>query len=171
MFGRIVLSGDLEVDHKTVERWVQILENLYLCFRVPPFGGPRIRAVKKERKLYLWDWSMVEEPGPRFENLVASQLLKYCHSVEDTEGWPLELRYLRDTDRREVDFVVLRKRKPIFAVECKTGERTAAPALSYFAERTGIPRFFQVHLGDAHHEHGKITVLPFARLCEELALP
>lgn len=165
------LSGDLDVDHKTTERWLQILENMYVCFRVPPFGAPLIRAVKKERKLYLWDWSMVEEPGPRFENLVACQLLKYCHFVEDTEGWPMELRYIRDTDRREVDFVVMRKRRPIFAVECKAGERTASPALAYFAERTGIPRFFQVHLGDAHHAHGRITVIPFVRLCEELQLP
>jgi predicted AAA+ superfamily ATPase len=97
------LSGDLQVDHKTAERWLQILENMYVCFRIAPFGAPKIRAVKKGRKLYLWDWSSVEEPGPRFENLVASQLLKYCHFVEDTEGWPMELRYRRDSDRREVD--------------------------------------------------------------------
>jgi predicted AAA+ superfamily ATPase len=165
------LSGDLEVDHKTVERWLQILENLYLCFRVSPFGAPRVRAVKKERKLYLWDWSAVEDPGPRFENLVASQLLKYCHWIEDTEGFPMELRYLRDTDKREVDFVVVRKGKPEFAVECKASDRSPSPALSYFAERTGIPRFFQVHLGNAHHQSGRVTVLPFARLCEELRLP
>ncbi|MGH7818759.1 MAG: ATP-binding protein, partial [Candidatus Binatia bacterium] len=80
------LREDLQVDHKTVERWLQILENLYVCFRISPFGAPAIRAVKKERKLYLWDWSAVEELGPRFENLVASQLLKYCHWIEDTEG-------------------------------------------------------------------------------------
>ena len=165
------LAGDLQIDHKTVERWLQILENMYVCFRIPPFGAPRIRAVKKERKLYLWDWSVVEDPGPKFENLVAAQLLKYCHSVEDTEGQPMELRYLRDTDRREVDFVVMRKRKPLFAVECKASDRSVDPSLFYFAERTGIPRFFQVHLGQAHFERGAVTVLPFARMCDELGLP
>jgi predicted AAA+ superfamily ATPase len=165
------LGGDLEVDHKTIERWLQILENMYVCFRVSPFGAPRVRAVKKERKLYLWDWSMVEDPGPRFENLVAAQLLKYCHWLEDTEGLPMELRYLRDTDKREVDFVVVRKGKPLFAVECKAGERAVDPAVWYFAERTGIPRFFQVHLGQAHHQRGRVTVLPFALMCSELNLP
>jgi uncharacterized protein len=43
----------------------------------------------------------------------------------------MELRYLRDTDKREVDFVVLRDRRPLFAVECKSGEkapRTLEPA-------------------------------------------
>ena len=154
------LREDLEVDHKTVERWLTILENLYFCFRIAPFGAPKIRAVKKEQKLYLWDWSMTPEGGPRFENLVASQLLKYCHFVEDTEGYAMELRFLRDTDRREVDFVVLRDRKPQFAVECKTGERGVSPAVRYFSERTSIPHFYQVHLGDRHFESGKVTVLP-----------
>ena len=165
------LREDLEVDHKTAERWLQILENLYVCFRISPYGSPRIRAVKKERKLYLWDWSSVEESGPRFENLVASQLLKYCHFVEDTEGHSMELRYLRDTDRREVDFVVLKDRKPLFAVECKTGEKAVSPALRYFSERTPIPRFYQAHLGERHFSTGRITVLPFVRLCRELELP
>ena len=165
------LREDLEVDHKTVERWLTMLENLYVCFRVAPFGAPKIRAVKKERKLYLWDWSMTPEGGPRFENLVASHLLKYCHFVEDTEGHVMELRFLRDTDKREVDFVVLKNRKPLFAVECKSGERGVSPAVAYFAERSAIPRFYQVHLGDRHFESGRATVLPFRTLCRELALP
>jgi predicted AAA+ superfamily ATPase len=165
------LREDLQVDHKTVERWLHILENLYLCFRVPPYGPPRIRAVKKERKLYLWDWSEVGESGPRFENMVACQLLKYCHCVEDTEGHAMELRYLRDTDRREVDFVVLKNRKPLFAVECKSGEAGVGPALRYFAERTPVPRFYQTHLGARHYSSGKVMVVPFGSLCEELGLP
>jgi predicted AAA+ superfamily ATPase len=165
------LREDLEVDHKTVERWLTTLENLYLCFRISPFGPPKVRAVKKARKLYLWDWSMAPEGEPRFENLVASQLLKYCHFVEDTEGHAMELRFLRDTDQREVDFIVLRDRKPLFGVECKTGERAVSPAIRYFAERTSIPRYFQVHLGDRHYETGPATVLPFRTFCRDLGLP
>jgi hypothetical protein len=165
------LREDLEVDHKTAERWITILENLYLCFRIAPYGPPKVRAVKKERKLYLWDWSMTPEGGPRFENLVASQLLKYCHWIEDTEGHAMELRFLRDTDKRELDFVVLRDRKPLFAVECKSGERDASPAIRYFAERTPIPHFYQVHLGDRHYESGAATVLPFRTFCRELGMP
>lgn len=165
------LREDLEVDHKTVERWLTILENLYLCFRVSPFGPAKVRAVKKERKLYLWDWSMTPEGGPRFENLVASQLLKYCHFLEDTEGHAMELRFLRDTDKRELDFVVLQNRKPLFAVECKSGERALSPAVRYFAERTSIPRFFQVHLGDRHFETGRAAVLPFRTFCRQLSMP
>lgn len=165
------LREDLQIDHKTAERWLSILENMYVCFRLSPFGPPRVRAVKKERKLYLWDWSSVEESGARFENLVASQLLKYCHWVEDTEGYSMELRFLRDTDKREVDFVVLKDKKPFFAVECKSGEKSIGAVVHYFAERTPIPRFYQTHLGERSFETGKIAVLPFVQLCEELKLP
>jgi uncharacterized protein len=165
------LREDLEVDHKTVERWLTILENLYYCFRIAPFGAPRIRAVKKTQKLYLWDWSAAPDGGPRFENLVASQLLKYCHFLEDTEGYAMELRFLRDTDKREVDFVVLKDRRPQFAVECKSGDRSVSPAIHYFAERSKIPRFYQVHLGERHFETGPATVIPFRAFCRELGMP
>jgi hypothetical protein len=70
-----------------------------------------------------------------------------------------------------VDFVILKNRKPLFAVECKSGERSLSPAIRYFAERTSIPRFFQVHLGERHYETGVATVLPFRSFCRELDLP
>jgi len=138
---------------------------------VAPFGAPRIRAVKKERKLYLWDWSAITDEGARFENLVASQLLKYCHFIEDTQGHAMELRFLRDTDKREVDFVVLQARRPLFAVECKSGQAAISPAVRYFAERAPIPKFYQVHRGEKHFASGKVTVVPFARFCADLELP
>jgi uncharacterized protein len=64
------------------------------------------------KKLYFWNWSRSSEAGLRFENLVASQLLRYCHRLDDTEGHEMELRFIRDTDKREVDFVVLREANP-----------------------------------------------------------
>ncbi|MGH7897944.1 MAG: ATP-binding protein [Candidatus Binatia bacterium] len=165
------LREDLEVAHDTAERWLTILENLYVCFRIAPLGSPRIRAVKKERKLYLWDWSTIEDVGARFENLLASHLLKLCHFLEDTEGHRMELRYLRDTDGREVDFVVLRDRRPWFAVEAKTGERGLSPAVRYFKARTAIPRWFQVHRGTKDVLLDGVRLLPFHKLCEEAAIP
>ena len=163
----------LQASHESVERWITAFERLYLCYRLTPFGSAPIRAVRKERKLYFWDWSRVDEPGARFENMVAGHLLKYCHLVEDTEGHAMELRFLRDTDGREIDFVVLRDGRPEFAVECKTGERRPSPACRYMRERSSIPRWYQVHLGaaDFGDEHSATRVLPFATLCRELALP
>ena len=161
----------LDVSHESVERWINVFERMYYCFRVSPYGPPRVRAVKKEQKLYLWDWSIVPEEGPRFENFIGSHLLKYCHFTEDTEGYDMELRFLRDTDKREVDFVVLKQKKPLFAVECKSGEKSVNPSLYYFMERTSIPRFYQVHQGKRDYEKGGVRVLPVHTFCKELHLP
>lgn len=165
------LREDLEVAHDTAERWLGILENLYVCFRISPLSAPRIRAVKKERKLYLWDWSAVPDPGARLENMVASHLLKLCHFREDTEGHRMELRFLRDTDAREVDFVVLEDRKPFFAVEVKTGQHSVSPTVRYFKQRTSIPRWYQVHLGEKDVVVDGVRILPLATLCREVAIP
>ena len=165
------LKETLQVAHETVDRWINIFERMYYCFRIPPYGPRRVRAVKKEQKLYLWDWSLVPEPGPRFENFMAAQLLKYCHFLEDTEGYRMDLRFLRDTDKREIDFVVIRENKPVFAVECKTGDRDVSPALHYFKDRTPIPDFFQVHTGNKDYEKNGIRVLPVQAFCKEHELP
>ncbi len=165
------LSEDLQVSQPTIDRWVKILALLYYVFTISPYGAPRIRAVKKLQKLYLWDWSLIGDPSFRFENLVASHLLKYCHFIEDTEGHAMELRYLRDTDGREIDFVVLKDKKPIFAVECKTGERQISPHIEYFRHRTKIPYFYQVHMQSK--DYGTPTsgrVLPFTSFCREVGL-
>lgn len=161
----------LQVAHETVERWINIFERMYYCFRIPPYGPRRVRAVKKEQKLYLWDWSTVADPGPRFENFIAAQLLKYCHFIEDTQGFRMDLRFLRDTDKREIDFVVLKDNQPLFAVECKTGEKDINPALFYFTERTRIPEFYQVHKGEKDFEKKGVRVLPAHTFCKKLQLP
>ncbi len=163
------LAGDLEVHHATVKNWVNILDNVYYSYRIAPYGAPKIRAVKKEQKLYLWDWSTIEEKGLRFENMVASHLLKYCHFLEDSEGERMELRFLRDTDKREIDFVVLKNKKPLFAVECKTGERNLSQHIGYFKERTSIPKFYQIHLGTRHVQvDDRSTIMPFWRFCKDI---
>jgi len=166
------LAQTLEVDFKTAQKWIEILEALYYAYRVPPFGSPRIRAVKKEQKLYLWDWSLLVNEGFRFENLVANHLLKYCHFVQDTEGYQMELRYIRDVDKREIDFVVIRDKRPIFAVECKTGEKEISPHIFYFLARTKIPKFYQVHLGSAHRQPSdQVELLPFTEFCKRMSIP
>jgi predicted AAA+ superfamily ATPase len=126
---------DLQVYHKTMAHWLQVLERLYAIWRIAPFGSPKIRAIKKAQKHYHWDWSVVKEPGPRFENLVGSHLLKWVHWQQDTQGLDLELRYFRDTDGREVDFVVCEGKRPVLLVECKVGDDGVDKSLRYLHER------------------------------------
>lgn len=165
------LAQDLEVDFKTIERWLTILENVYYCYRISPIGAPKIRAVKKEQKLYLWDWSEHADKGKLWENFIASHLLKFCHFKEDVEGYKMELRFLRDTDGREVDFVVTQDKKPLFAVECKAGEGPLSSNIKYFEERTKIPKFYQIHSGKAHKKISeKIEILPFSEFSSKVGL-
>ena len=129
------LREDLQVAHKTVERWLDIFERLMFIFRLEPFGPPRIKAVKKSRKHYLFDWTAIVDAGARFENLVAFHLMKECHFLEDTEGLDTELRFFRDVEGREVDFVQLQDGKPVRFVECKLGDTSISPALLYLRRK------------------------------------
>ena len=112
-----------------------MLENLYSIFRIYPFGASRIRAVKKEAKHYHMDWTLVKNPGARFENLVACHLLKWCYFLQDSEGRDTELRYFRDIDKREVDFVIVENGKPSQFIECKQADADVSPSLRYLKER------------------------------------
>ena len=136
---------DLDVSHKTVAKWLDVFERLYAIFRLAPFGAPKLRAVKKERKHYHSDWSLVDEPSLRLENLVASHLFKWVHFEEDSKGRDLELRYFRDVTGREVDFVITEKRKPILFVECKWGDAEPSPSLRYLKARYPSVHAEQIH--------------------------
>jgi len=129
------LREDLQVSHKTLVHWLEILERLYAVFRIAPFGAANIRAVKKARKHYHLDWSLVPDRALRFENLVACHLLKWIHYETDAKGRELELRYFRDVDGQEVDFVVLEERKPIQFIECKWADADIAKPLQYLKRR------------------------------------
>lgn len=129
------LREDLQVSHKTVSRWLEILERLYALFRLSPFGAPRLRAVLKAQKHYHLNWALVTQKGPQFENLVACHLLKWVHFLQDSQGRDVDLRYFRDVDGREVDFVVTEGGEPILFVECKLGDEPVHPGLSYLKAR------------------------------------
>ncbi|MBI2443894.1 MAG: ATP-binding protein [Candidatus Magasanikbacteria bacterium] len=138
------LRGDLEVAHKTIAHWIDIFERMYFHFRIYPYTNKMARMLHKEPKLYLWDWSMVNKESARLENLVASHLLKFVHFWHDTAGYRTDLRYLRDFQGREVDFLVTLNNQPWFAVEVKTNDEEISPHLRYFSERLRIPHLYQV---------------------------
>jgi predicted AAA+ superfamily ATPase len=164
------LREDLQVSHQSVDRWIGMLENLYALFRVHPFGAPRIKAVKKEAKHYMFDWTTVRDRGARFENLVACHLLKWCWLREDTEGRQVELRYFRDIDRREVDFVVVEDGVPVVFVECKSSESETSRSLKYLKGKFPAVRAEQVSL-DGTRDYATaegIRVRPAAAMLAEL---
>jgi predicted AAA+ superfamily ATPase len=141
------LREDLQVSHKTLSSWLDVLERLYAIFRLPPFGTPALRALKKAPKHYHFDWSLVPGEGARFENLVASHLLKWVQHQQDTQGLDLDLRYFRDKDGREVDFVVVDREKPVLFVESKVSEAPVDRNLRYLKTRFPDTEAWQIHAG------------------------
>ncbi len=164
------LRQSIGVAFETVDSWITILENLYFCYRIPPYSNDKLRLAKKDKKLYLWDWSLVENKGAQFENMVASLLFKFCHFLQDVNGEKMELSFIRSHDGKEIDFIVRKNKNIIFAVECKTGEREISKNISYFAKQLKIPQFYQVHLGikDFIHKETQCRILPFLKFHDVL---
>ena len=129
------LREDLQVSHGAVARWLDVLERLYVIVRVAPFGAPAIRAVRKAQKHYHYDWIQIPDRAARFENLVAMHLLKWVHHQQDVRGLDLDLRYFRDVDGREVDFVVTDRYAPVQLVEVKWSDRPVDRSLRYLHAR------------------------------------
>lgn len=100
------LRQDLEISHRAVTSWLNILESFYYHFRIYPYSSKIVRSIKKEPKIYLYDWSEVESEGARFENLIASNLLKFTNFLFERDGFRTDLYYLRNVDKKEVDFLV-----------------------------------------------------------------
>jgi predicted AAA+ superfamily ATPase len=138
------LREDLQVTHKTVAHWINILEQIYALFRLAPFGAPMIRAVKKEQKHYHLDWTLIKNEALRFENMVAVHLFKWVAFREDSLGINCELRYFRDVDRREVDFVIMENEKPISFIECKWSDGDISKPLRYLKTRFPDCDAFQI---------------------------
>ncbi len=92
----------------------------------------------------MWDWSEIPREAARFENMTASHLLKLVHWLNDREGYRAELYFLRDTSKREVDFLVAVDGKPWFAVEVKSQSEHVAPTLPYYRDRLSVPFCYQV---------------------------
>lgn len=164
------LREDLQVSHATVSNWLDIFVRLYAIFRIPPFGSTNLRAVKKEQKHYHYDWTLVDNIGVRFENMVAVHLLKWVHFLQDVEGRDLELRYFRDIDGREVDFIITEKLKPILAIECKNNDAEVSGGLKYFKNKFPACRALQISLlsiKDYLNQDG-IEVMPALKFLQTL---
>ena len=86
----------------------------------------------------------MRDEGKRAETFVA------CHLLKAVEGWTdlglgnFELRYIRDKDKREVDFVVIRDEEPWFLIEVKRSSRSLSPQLEYFQKSIRCRHAFQV---------------------------
>lgn len=138
------LARDVRVSVDTIRRWVGILRDMHLGFLVRPWFKNVTRSLRKEPKWFLRDWSGIEDDGDRAETFVA------CHLLKAVEGWTdlglgrFELGYVRDKEKREVDFVVLRDGKPWFLAEVKHRDDSIGKALAHHQRQLDAPFAFHV---------------------------
>ena len=157
------LREDLEVAHDTARRWTLMLKELYYFFEIKPWSRSVNRSLKKEGKIYLWDAGEVTGEPARFENLVASHLLKACDFWTDTGEGLFELYYLRNKEKQEIDFLIVRDRKPWLPVEVKWRDRSPSPSWKKFLPALGVPFGVQLVSEAGHWEwrqagDGKILI-------------
>jgi predicted AAA+ superfamily ATPase len=138
------LAKQVRVSENTVRGWVTTLCSFHYGFLVRPWFRNVSKALRKEPKWFLRDWSGVDDPGKRAETFCACHLLKAVEAWTDLGLGQFELRYIRDLQKREVDFVVIRDGEPWFLVEAKHGDARLSKNLAYFQQQTGAPHAFQV---------------------------
>ncbi len=139
------LAKFVRVSVDTITRWIQVLETFYYCYRLKPWSKNISRSLIKEPKVFLWDWSLVEDPGARAENFISTQLLKATQYWTDRGFGDYELYYIRTLEKKEVDFVVSKNGKAWFLVEVKlSNNQPISPQLSEFQKQTGAAHAFQV---------------------------
>ena len=146
--GKVVLSnmaGDLQISPKTAKSWLEVLERMYLVFTVLPFTKSLSRAVLKPPKVYFFDNAdVLGDEGARFENLVATSLLKRLNYLEDRDGYRYELRYIRDKEGREVDFAIIKEGDLEELIEVKYSDESISKSLLYYTSRLNPKRATQL---------------------------
>lgn len=150
------VAEDLQVSHPTVKRWLTWFSQLFYLYFVPPYSKRLGRSFKKQPKVYLYDWSEVSSEAPCFENLVASHFLKACHFWTDSGLGRFDLFYLRDKEKREVDFLIAQENKPWVLAECKISDTKPAPDLIYYAKKLKPQLALQVVKASGVHERFEI---------------
>jgi predicted AAA+ superfamily ATPase len=137
------LAAEIQASVDSVRRWIDLFARMHFGFLVRPWFANVAKALRKEPKWFLRDWSDVADPGARAETMVACHLLKAVETWTDLGFGAFELRYLRDKLKREVDFLVVRDRKPWFLVEVKLTETALSPSLAHFQKQIKAPHAFQ----------------------------
>jgi hypothetical protein len=158
------IREDLGVAYETAKAWLATLGRLYFLFELRPFAGQLARTLRREAKVYLFDFTEIDAAGDRFENVVALHLLKLVDAWNDRGHGDFALWYVRDKERREVDFLLTERRRPYLLLEAKLGDEQPTPALRYFRDRLRPRHAVQLVREGTPRRVDGVHVLPADRL-------
>ena len=136
LFNYSTLANKVRVSDQTIRRWLNVLKSFFYCFTLQPWSTNINRSLLKEPKLYLCDWSIVEEPGQRLETFVACQLKKAIDFWNDYGFGKYNLYFLRDKEKKEVDFLITENNEPWILIEVKSSaNQSISPSIFHFQEQ------------------------------------
>jgi uncharacterized protein len=141
------LREDLQVNHRTISNWLEAFKKIYLVFSIMPWARSIAKAITKESKYYFYDWTMVPEPGARFENAVAVSLVRCVNRWNELGLGEFDVRYIRNLRKQEVDFVVINGNKPCALFEAKLSDGALSDAGNSFADVLKVPYYHVVAQG------------------------
>lgn len=138
-------------------------------YLLPPFNRKVHRAVKKEKKWFFYQWTFCDDRAARFENYVDVQLYALCQLWRDAGLGVYELHYLRDQDRREVDFVITKSLQPVALIEVKLHETNWQSSLDYYAWRFQVPSFILTEKSDIRRVDANKWIVPAYRFFDAIS--
>lgn len=146
------IARDVGISSNTVKKYIRVLESLYIFFKVTPYSKNIARSLLKTPKIYFFDTALVHgDDGCRFENMTAVNLLKHIYSKRDDEGKNYSLHYLRNKEKREVDFAIVNDGVIENIIEAKLSDGAVSKHLYYFAKQYHLPATQIVyHLAHSH---------------------
>ena len=138
------LAADVQTNEVTVRQWLTTLSSFFYGFMVRPWFRNVANSIRKTPKWYMRDWSGIKDVGARNETMVACHLLKAVETWTDMGFGDYGLFYLRDKNKKEVDFLVAKDGEPWMLVEVKTSDVQASSALKGMQSQLGVDLALQV---------------------------
>ncbi len=134
------LAEDAAVSPTTVKKYIQILESLFIIFRISPYSKNIARSILKEPKVYFFDTGLVlSDERAKFENFVANCLLKHVYATVDCQAEEYSLHYLRTKDGEEIDFALIKNDRVELAIETKLSKVDISKSLMKFNKKYHFP--------------------------------
>jgi predicted AAA+ superfamily ATPase len=165
------IAQDVSISPNTVKKYIQILEALYIVFRITPYSKNIARSLLKEPKIYFFDNGLVKgDQGAKFENFMAVCLLKHTLAKIDYQAEPYTLNYIQTKEKKEVDFALVHDKAIEKVIEAKISDSAISPHLRYFHEKYQIPAIQVVKELKREHEHQGIPVVSAATFLQSLDL-
>jgi len=138
------IREDIELNFNTVKNYINYLTLTCILFPVFPYQKRISRLIKKEKKFYFYNFSLIPDEAKRFENWVAIELKARIDLWNDILEEKFEVFFIRTRDRKETDFLITRNSRPFFLCEAKLSQAKIEKHHYLHAKHLGNIPFIQL---------------------------